>query len=567
VELKETDPMSAELARSAIERFLKSSEPEILCIKGAWGSGKTYAWNHFSKEIAKSSNIPLTVYSYCSLFGVNTVEDLKQSIFENSVPTETLRAATPTTIRAKAQWLTRRTDVALIAGQRLLSAAIERVGGKAAAELVRLSTFWLVRDQIVVVDDIERKGEKLSIEAVLGLLSFLKEQRSCKCVLILNAEKLGQAKAAYERYLEKVVDISLTFAPSPTECADIVFGRSDAIEIRLRSLCTLVGLTNIRVLTRIKKLATHTAPLFKDRDPRVLDEALKTLVLLAWIHFCPDEAPDVEFVTKRYEKRTASIVRKEQVPTSPVMARWHEILDQLGSNDLTEFDRSLLQGIQDGYFNETEISELVSKFELQLRNSDAQAAFHGAWNLFHNGFGDDERELVSLLISGVKAGVDLVTPSNLDASIRLLRGLGHDEEANALITYYVDHHSGGQAFFTLRPGHPFDAVNDDVIRRAFQLKAASLAKVRSAAEVLTAIGSFRTDAGDQQRLLQFSIQELQDGFKSLGGSTRKDAIEILLGNQEAAVNGQTVASNAKAALQAISRENRLNARRVENLIK
>ena len=30
--------------KGEIERFLKSSEPEVICISGEWGVGKTYTW-------------------------------------------------------------------------------------------------------------------------------------------------------------------------------------------------------------------------------------------------------------------------------------------------------------------------------------------------------------------------------------------------------------------------------------------------------------------------------------------------------------------------------------------
>lgn len=558
--------MSTVWIQAAISRFLKSSDSEILCIKGAWGAGKTYAWARFSREIAKTADIPLKTYSYCSLFGVNTVEELKQSIFENSVPTETLGAAEPKTLAEKATALSKRNDLALTAGQKLLTAAAERLGGKAAGDLVRLTTFWLVRDQIIVIDDVERKGEKLSMEEVLGVLSFLKEQRGCKCVLIMNAEKLGNSKVVFERYLEKVVDVSLMFAPSPTECADIVFDQSVSLEKRLHELCTLVRLTNIRVLMRIKKLAERIVPVLKDKDQRVVDQALRTVVLLAWIHFCPDDAPSVDFLVKRSERRIGAMVNKEAVPTSPQIEAWNELLEKLGSNDLTDFDRSFLKGIQDGYFDEAAIAALADQFELQLKSNDAQRAFHASWDLFHSGFGDDEAALVSGMISSIKGAVDFVSPSNLDSSIALLRGLKYDAEADELIAYYVAHRTGGVEFFTLRPNHPFEVVNDVKLKNAFQVKAASFISVRSPAEVLEALGNFRNEKGDKQRLLQFGPSDLVQGLKAISKSTVIDAVKALLEDSDVAANGQTVASNTRKALEEISSESLLNARRVENIL-
>ncbi len=35
---------STEAVKNEIERFLKSTDPEVLCITGEWGVGKTYTY-------------------------------------------------------------------------------------------------------------------------------------------------------------------------------------------------------------------------------------------------------------------------------------------------------------------------------------------------------------------------------------------------------------------------------------------------------------------------------------------------------------------------------------------
>ena len=42
--------MSTATIKAVVERFLKSDVPEVLVLKGAWGVGKTYAWNGMIKE-------------------------------------------------------------------------------------------------------------------------------------------------------------------------------------------------------------------------------------------------------------------------------------------------------------------------------------------------------------------------------------------------------------------------------------------------------------------------------------------------------------------------------------
>src|ERR1700722_627096 len=74
---------STNAVQSEIKRFLKSAEPEVLCVVGEWGVGKTYNWQTSLDRLRSERAIGLSRYSYVSLFGINSLEGLKNSIFEN----------------------------------------------------------------------------------------------------------------------------------------------------------------------------------------------------------------------------------------------------------------------------------------------------------------------------------------------------------------------------------------------------------------------------------------------------------------------------------------------------
>lgn len=71
--------------REEIAKFLNQLDAEVLCMRGKWGAGKTYTWAHELKEARKSAIVKVTRYSYVSLFGINSLDELKFSIFENIV--------------------------------------------------------------------------------------------------------------------------------------------------------------------------------------------------------------------------------------------------------------------------------------------------------------------------------------------------------------------------------------------------------------------------------------------------------------------------------------------------
>lgn len=79
--------MSTVLVRAEISRFLKSKEPEVLCIRGKWGVGKTYAWMTFLAAAQDAGEIAADDYSYVSLFGLSSLDELRFSIAVSTVAT------------------------------------------------------------------------------------------------------------------------------------------------------------------------------------------------------------------------------------------------------------------------------------------------------------------------------------------------------------------------------------------------------------------------------------------------------------------------------------------------
>ncbi|MCK4502104.1 MAG: hypothetical protein KAU22_03655 [Desulfuromonadales bacterium] len=68
--------MSIAVLEKQIGRFLASETSEVMSIKGAWGVGKTYAWNRYLSNAKQQHKIALKKYSYVSLFGINSLQDL-----------------------------------------------------------------------------------------------------------------------------------------------------------------------------------------------------------------------------------------------------------------------------------------------------------------------------------------------------------------------------------------------------------------------------------------------------------------------------------------------------------
>ena len=74
---------SMEVTRAEIARFLDGSEPGVLCVTGEWGVGKTFLWRSVLDDLRAAKGLSPTRYSYVFLFGLNSLDDMKSSLFEN----------------------------------------------------------------------------------------------------------------------------------------------------------------------------------------------------------------------------------------------------------------------------------------------------------------------------------------------------------------------------------------------------------------------------------------------------------------------------------------------------
>src|SRR3954453_6855267 len=99
--------MSIKLASSEISRFLASSDAEVLCIRGRWGVGKTFAWTHYLHAAAKKKSVALNRYSYVSLFGQNSLADVRSAVVENTVQVGDTAGTTASSLAKMAEQGTR----------------------------------------------------------------------------------------------------------------------------------------------------------------------------------------------------------------------------------------------------------------------------------------------------------------------------------------------------------------------------------------------------------------------------------------------------------------------------
>lgn len=485
--------MSIAIVKAQIERFLKSDAPEVLAIKGAWGVGKTYSWNKFLGEAKTQNRISLDRYSYVSLFGVDSLEELKFLVFQQAIPVKLI--GTEPSIH------TFKDNAASLAesfGRKFLP-FVQDTLLKNFAPAIRSLSFLSLKNTLICIDDFERKGKNLSAKDILGLISLFKERKSCKVVLILNDEAFeGESVSEYKRYREKVIDFEIEFKPDPAECADIALDNNDAIQRRLKTFIVDLGVSNIRIIKKIQRIAELIVPILKDFEDEVTHQALHSLALFSWCFYSTDdEVPNYEYV-KNIGFKLYGLGDKDDVPEKE--KKWNAILQNYKYLNTDEFDLQLANAVKIGYVIENDFLHEAEKLNSQLRESKSQGAFRDVWRLYHDTFENNQKEVMDGLYASLKTNVKHISPGNLNGTVRLFRELGEDERANELIKYFIENRKDEKGIFNLSDD-TFGDITDDVIKAEFYKIYETRREKKSLKDVLSAIAGKNGWGGDDEEIL------------------------------------------------------------------
>jgi hypothetical protein len=280
---------SLEATRMEMTRLLRGNAAEVLCVSGKWGVGKTFLWNSVLRELRTSNDLTLKRYSYVSLFGLNSLDDVKAALFENmewldgnAANLVELGANSTKAIAARAKKLSE------------LAGALPWVGQ--IFTKARPLYFSFIQDQIICIDDLDRRSKALELKDVLGLISFLREQRGCKIALLLNEEQLGESKQEFDSLLEKSIDSKVVLAPTAGECALVGLPARDDISISLRAHCEALGIRNIRVIRKIERLARRVDEILVGFSKRIRAQALHSITLFGWSKYDSENSPNIDFL-------------------------------------------------------------------------------------------------------------------------------------------------------------------------------------------------------------------------------------------------------------------------------
>lgn len=551
--------MSVQIIKDQIFQFLSSGQPEVMAIKGEWGVGKTFSWKKFLKEACAENKMNFERYSYVSLFGINSLEAFKYTIFENVIKKEIVGAdASLETFKNNTTSLVEsfgRQSFNLFKGVPII---------KSFSPAIETISFLSLSRMLICVDDLERRGKGLDVKDVLGLVSLLKEQKKCKVVLLLNDGEEGLSD--YEKYREKVIDVELVFAPNPEECAEIAYSEQTPNYLRLRELTSSLGIRNIRILKKIERLATLALPLTVEFEPEILDQVLHSLVLYAWSYFCSPtngEIPPLGFIiSKGY---TLLGIGDEEV--NDQQKKWQTALQAYNYQLTDELDLLLSESVKTGYFVEDEFKKKASDKNRQIVASKAEGSFSNAWRLYHDTFDDNGDEVINRLYESFKENCKYISPVNLNGTVSLFRELGEDAKASEIIDVYIENRKEEAEIFNIKEINLFGDIGDREIMDKFNDVYNRSVVSESAKQVLERIaGRNGWNQSDEVVLANTSVDDYYNLFKTESGRHLSSFVTTCLkfGQYGNASEQQIkIASRATEALRRIAAESEINKRRVK----
>lgn len=413
-------------AESALVRLMQSSDSRAIALVGGWGRGKTHLWRHLVATTPKQAR---DKSSYVSLFGVNNLEDLKLAIFQKEIDAGP-QVEEPTSwekLKKKFSWRTTTETLS----------QLENPWIGNIKSLYRTVAFSAVRNRLICFDDFERKGAELALEEVLGLITFLCEERECAVVLILNDSTL-ESIADWNKYREKVFNAEVSYKPSAKACMDIIFGDDDTAEWYrgAREVLGQLDVSNMRIMHRIKDGLEPFAARYENASSETKFQIGATLALYSYCHNASGEgAPPVERALKNPLHRL-SVAANNKDERSEDEKRWDMILSKVDFYP-DELDLAVVSYLQDGYPNIDAFDEQVARMEAAQLVDSAERAFSSAWSNYNDSFADNQQDIIASFRAAFPAAAPKMHAMNADSSISLMRRLGQNELADSFIEQWI----------------------------------------------------------------------------------------------------------------------------------
>ena len=556
-----------EHVNQALQRFLDDPNPGVLALKGSWGVGKTYVWNAFLEGYKKEAK--QAGYAYVSLFGINSIAELRKFIFAKHVSLGS--------DKKKRFWQTTSKY-----GSNLIGSVDFAPATLGFLKNTELFSEWiqdkLLRDFVICIDDLERKEDSLTGSALLGLITSLREERKCKVVLIYNDAKVPvELNESFGEYREKVIDREITYSPSVVDNFLLGFpegmdaygatqGQASEIDTMfgndkrtLLQLFECLNVTNIRVFQKTKIALDYFAEHLRSQYPKLYPHFVRQTVKICCLYYVYGDRWSLERLISisiwadHFGKGDNDSEKAKQ------RAARQPIRDIAYSPNST--DTIIAEYLKEGYVDWKSQASLLIDAEKQYEAGELNSEITKHWSKFWDNFTTSQDSFICDLQEFIQKNWRDLRLQEVDAADRFLRNLDPSVDLSDVldkkIALFVEKQND---YDSLRP--QLHDVSPDTIARVNQRIASSLIQIPIdvAIEQLTRNGGW--NPSDVKYLANRTTEEFYDFFKSSERPHFLNAIKELRSRLGSSEDGKPVLNRVDDALRRLAKRSKLDEMRV-----
>lgn len=421
--------MNRQQLAQALDAFIADKVLQVAALSGDWGVGKTYFWRH---EYAKKLDLgeAFNGHCYASLFGADSLDETRGRIAAGMKLAKSRKAIAERYTKQVRELLIPRQLPGKSIGMLEL---FDKWHKGELASLASEASYWFVRDAIVCLDDIERKGSALDPVALFGLVDELRE-RDCKVVMLLNRSQLAYEDDAVKRYWEKVVDIDLSLAPDIATNVAIVCNEvklPPLVQDAATDLFSKVGCRNMRIQGRAAGVLAAIADELKTVSDQAKQYIARHSALLAWALLNPSQTFDTNMIIGSGEAKMwfALIDQAENDErVSEIEREWARVLEQTGYRPAA-FDEHLIRYIQTGYLDRLVFAAALAEFDNQLTYANLEDQLNQTVFSYQNDFTMTREEYIDRVSVALREGMDGLTVFQFDQGLQALIRAGQNVTA------------------------------------------------------------------------------------------------------------------------------------------
>ncbi|WP_063807625.1 P-loop NTPase fold protein [Burkholderia cepacia] len=356
--------MSLQETKQHLTQLLGDADNKVIALSGKWGTGKSHLWREV-KDDSQDSAVNSAIY--ISLFGMGEMNQLKLKAVQSAIPKVGTHSAAMESVRT-----------ALRGAKKVLESVHK--GFAALDEVALLAVPSLLNGKVIVLDDIERKHEKLSIEEVLGFIDEFTQQHDARFVLILNDDQLAK-REVWDTLREKVIDQEIRLLTTPEEAFGIAVNLTPSdYSDWIKKAVEACGLNNIRVIRKVIRAVNRILG-SRQLEDAVLARVVPSIVLLAAINFKGiEDGPDFQFVLAMgAESDWAELLadkNKEPDENDGRKAKWRLLLKELGIASCDEFEALVVDFLESGQFDAGAVSTIVERYAAETDAMQAREKSH-----------------------------------------------------------------------------------------------------------------------------------------------------------------------------------------------